>query len=464
MAGKLTATDKALHVNLEGTHYGTFAEIGAGQEVARHFFLAGKASNTLAKTMSAYDMTFSDEIYGREPSGRYVCESRVQRMLDHEYKLVDERLKKERGTKNKFFAYANTVATNAKAMSRCHGWMGVRYQADVGGPINEIVMHVHMRDNLRLLQQEALGILGVNLIYAAFFVEKNPETFVAAMFDNIHRERIEIDMIRCSGPDLKHVDNHLLALELVKQGLTQAVLFNKESHVVQASDVLFNRDVLVQRGKFRPITNTNLKILEYGLKQFKSFPETKDSDPMVFLEMTMNDLVHEGDIDVRDFLDRIELISSLGHNVLISSFSLFFQLKEYLRKLTPKHIGMVVGANSLNKLYDEKFYKNVTGGMLDAFGKLFDSETHLLVYPYKTSSLCLTAETFSPDGASAHLHKFLLQSHSIIDILGCDDVDTEMHSEQVREFLAKGDGKWETIVPKKVAEIIKAKRLFGYKR
>jgi hypothetical protein len=373
---------KALQINLDDSIYGTFAEIGAGQEVARHFFQAGRASHTVAKTISAYDMTFSDEIYGRE--SRYVCETRLLKMLDHEYALVEERLRAKRGDSTRFFAFADTVATASQeeesATAKSHGWMGVRFQTRPGGPPNDIIMHVKLWDRFRLAQSDALGILGVNLLHMAYFPTLKPQERITQLIDSLSTRRVEVNMIRFSGPDLQHLDNRLMNLELVKQHLTEAVLFSSGGEVLHAGDALFRQPVLVQRGNFRPVTNSNVEILNKILSQFKKDPCLKDLNPRVLFEITMNSLTDEkGGYDDEDFLHRVDTLAVLGHSVLVSNFQLFYQMKSYLRECTREPIGIVVSAGLLPKMFDPQYYQKLPGGILEGMSRLFYEKTKLFV-------------------------------------------------------------------------------------
>jgi hypothetical protein len=450
---------KALQINLDPSVYGTFAEIGAGQEVARHFFQAGKAASTIAKSISAYDMAFSDEIYGK--SGRYVSEARLSKMLDHEFSLLGERLPARRDT-SRFFAFADTVATSTES-EKSHGWMGIRFQSRPNGPTNEIVIHVKLWDTSRLQQQDALGILGVNLIHMAFYPSEDPKDRITALLDNLTTKRIEVNMIRFSGDDVAHLDNRLMSLELVHQGLTEAVLFGPKGEVLHSSDALYGKPIFVMRGTFRPITATNLEILEMGLEQFKKLPMNKDQKPEVLFEITMNNLKQEGDLDNEDFLNRVDTLSALGYKVLISKFYLFYQLKSFLRQCTSQMIGIAVGASHLEKMFEEKFYKSLPGGLFEGFSRLFDDKTKLFVYPFKSEELCLTAKVFHPAKNLTPLYQFMLQNEMIVDLMNCDNVDTSMHSRQVREMLASGDPKWKELVPKSAREVIESRQLFGFK-
>ena len=456
---------KALEINLDNTRYGSFAEIGAGQEVTRHFFKAGLASHSIAKTMSAYDMTFSDAIYGKEKSGRYVCESRLVKMLDHEYKLLLERLQGQRGDETCFFAYANTVATSSEE-NRSHGWMGVRFQTRPGGPFNDIVLHVKILDRTRLQQQDSIGTLGVNLIHSALYRHEHRVDFVKSLMHHLSPYRVEVDMVKFTGPDLEEMDNRLLSLELVRQGLTKAVLFDPKEGVIQVSEALYNQSVLIQRGTFRPVTRTNIEILDKGLVEFKKEEPIENHNPVVLMELTMKSLSQDSgasaQIDHQDFLDRVDTLLSLGHKVLISNFFLFYELKRYIRNSTSKPIYMLIGASHLEKLFEPKYYEKTDGGLLGAFGRLFDKNSHLLVFPYKTEDTCITAATFHPEESINNLYQYLLQNRCIKDISDCDNVDTTLHSEMVRTLWDEQSPLWEELVPPTVAEMIKKRKLFGY--
>lgn len=455
---------KALQINLDDSIYGTFAEIGAGQEVARHFFQAGRASHTIAKSISAYDMTFSDEIYGKE--SRYVCEQRLLKMLDHEYTLIEERLKTQRGDTSRFFAFADTVSTASQddGVSKSHGWMGIRFQTRPGGPANDIILHLKLWDRFRLQQQDALGTLGVNLIHMAFFPSENPEERIAQLIDSLSTKRIEVNMIRFSGPDLRHLDNRLLSLELVKQHLTEAVLFAPNGEVLHAADALFRQPILIQRGTYRPVTNSNLEILHKVEEQFRKHPGVAGQSPRVLFEITINSLSDkEGEVNDEDFLHRVDTLAALGHEVLLSNFKLFYQMKSFLRQCTNQMIGIVVGATLLPKMFEESFYKELPGGILEGMSRLFDEQTRVFVAPDKSDKLCTTAKTFNPAPKLEHLYKHLLANGWIIDALQCEDIDTSVHSSTVRAMLEKGDPKWKKLVPAAAVKLIEERQLFGYR-
>jgi hypothetical protein len=454
---------KAQQINLDNSYYGTFAEIGAGQEVARHFFQAGRASNTIAKSISAYDMTFSDQIYGKNE--RYVSEARLLKMLDHEFTLMQERLQDQRGASSRFFAFADTVATSNQedGETRSHGWMGIRFQTKPGGPSNDIILHMRLWDRLRLQQQEALGILGVNLIHMSFFPSPKAEERVSQLIDSLSTRRVEVNFIRFSGPDLQHLNNRLLSLELVKQHLTEAVLFSPQGEVLHAADRFFRKPLLVQRGTYRPVTNSNVEILNKVFAQFKKHPLIQGTDPLPVFEITMNSLSTSGKVDDEDFLHRVDTLAVLGFEVLVSNFALFYQMKSFLRQCTGEALGIVVGAPLLAKMLDEKFYASLPGGILEGMSRLFDEKTRVFVYPDKSETLCQTATTFNPKPNLQYLYKHLLDNDWITDVLQCDDVDTSIHSEAVRKMLESRDPRWKKLVPEKVSQLIESQQLFGYR-
>lgn len=455
----ISIQQKALTINEDVSVYGTFAEIGAGQEVARYFFLAGHASQTVAKSMSAYDMTFSDAIYGKDQ--RYVSEPRVMKMLDHEYQLLVDRLVAQRGSTTRFFAFADTVATS-RDLKRSHGWMGIRFQMRPGGPVNDVVLHVKLKDSNRLQQQEALGMLGVNFIFASLYFNGHPADFTHQLVDCIGSHRIEVDYLSVSGPDFAQVDNRRMSLQLIDSELTDALIFSPDGQVCQASDVLFGKPLLVMRGTFRPVTTTHTEIVQASLKQLQDSGQLAGEDVNVLFEISLSQLMTGGEFDHQDFLNRVDTLTALNHHVMISKYQLFYQLKRLLRRSTDRWITMVIGAGHLERLFDTSYYSHLPGGILHAFGELFDEKTQLFVYPFKDDNVCLTTKSFFPDQKLASLYQYLLQNQRIVDILNCDSVDTSIHSDDVRRMLTNGDDRWESLVPKEVCKLIKTKALFGY--
>jgi hypothetical protein len=464
---KLISTrQKALKINLDTSIYGSFAEIGAGQETAAIFFKAGGASGTVAKTMSAYDMTFSDAIYGKEESGRYVCESRLRKMLAKEYSLLEVRLGEQRGDKTTFFAFANTVTTiNFSRTVQGHGWLGVRFQLRPQSPPNDVILHVRMSDKDAVSQQQAYGILGVNLIYACFFYHQDPKTFLISLMDNLSRERIEIDMIRFEGEDFKHIDNRLISLKLVLLGLADAAMFNPKAEILQPADALYKKNVIILRGRFRPVTHVNMDMFRKSKRQFLTdLPPEEHDKTVVLTELTLQDLQGQNsDIDIQDFLDRVDILCTLGQNVMISNFQEPSRLIAYISQLTRKKIAIVIGRLLLEQLCDTKRYEKLRGGVLEAFSRLFINDLHVYVYPYLDKDGELqTLENFYVEPSLSPLIEYLRINGKITDIIDYDESVLNIHSEKVLAMIRAGEPGWEEMVPEVVAQKIKDNCLFGF--
>lgn len=461
---KLSTQEKALRINLSKAVYGSFAEIGAGQEVAANFFKVGGASGTVAKTISAYDMKFSDAIYGI--CDRYVCEDRLQSMLDKEYTLLPERLP-ERVSRTQFFAFADTVeALNYERTNQGHGWIGLRFQLHPEQEPNDCVVHVKMHDTDPLQQQFALGIVGVNMIYGCMFVSE-PEAIMMSLLDGLTTRRIEIDTFRLSGPDFKAVDNRLMALKLVKNGLTKAAMFGPDGTVMQPSEVLYKKNVLVLRGRFRPVTHVNVDMLLTSRRHFKNEPDVDKSKMVVLTELTLTDLSADGKIDEKDFLHRADIICSLGQTVLVSNYFEYYRLVDYLSKITKgKKIGIILGIYALQKIFEEKTYGNLKGGILESFGTLFGTNVKLYIYPaWKRDSRDLfTLKDFEqtlPVNLRS-LFRYLVENNKVEDIKDANVNNLHIISDNVLAMIKKGDDGWEKFVPRKVQEAIKDHNLFDY--
>ncbi len=477
----LTTNRKALTVNLDESKYGTFAEIGAGQEVARVFFQAGGAAGTIAKSMSAYDMTFSDSIYGKAP--RYVSRERLLTMLDHEYELLVTRLGEKRGATTQFFVFADTVAAKSyKGNNECHGWMGIRFQTEPGAAPSEVVAHVRMWDKDNVRQQEAIGIVGTNLIYAAFYLRDDPEQFIASLADNVGADRIEVDMLKFSGPAFAPVDNRLMSLHLVRHGLTNAVMFGPGGEVLQPSEVLHKKAILVERGSFHPVTHVNVDMLNCATAQFMQEPDVKGKELVVLMELTMNNLLSGGALDPQDFLSRVDLLGDIGCTVLISNYSEYYRLTTYFRRYTKEMIGVAMGINNLLEIFNEKYYEHLEGGILENFVR---HSVRLYIYPMQqlaydrylaagrpagqpavaspfAKDVLITARNLQVTPHLRNLYEHLLENHYIETISGFDRGILDIFSRDVLDRIRSGDASWEKMVPAPVAAAIKKRKLFGY--
>src|SRR5437867_759501 len=456
----LNTGQKAQRINQDARRYGTFAEIGAGQEVARWFFRAGGAAGTVAKTISAYDMAVSDAIYG--PTDRYVSRQRLHAMLGYEYDLLLERLREKRAAKTAFFVFANTVATRRE---EGQGWLGIRFQAEPGADPSEILIHVRMLDKENLRQQEALGIIGVNLIHGTFYSHQAPESLIRSLLDNLTWERVEVDMIRFSGPAFGRVENRLMALQLVRQGLTEAAMFTAKGEAVQWAEVLYKKPVLVQRGSFHPVTMATLDVLERALEQFVGAPELKGEPPVVLMEMTLRHLTTGEMIEEKDFLQRADTLSALGKTVLVSNFRRFHRLAAYLSRYTNRPIGLALGASKLAEIFDESFYNDNEGRMLGGLGQLFKNPARLYIYPSikLDSGAVITAENFPVAPHLKHLYAHLLENRFIEGIRNFNPALLRIRSQDVLGKIQSGEASWEKLVPPPIAEIIKREGLFGYR-
>ena len=454
---------KALQINLDSQKYGTFAEIGAGQEVARRFFLVGGAAGTIAKTMSAYDMTFSDAIYG--PADRYVSRVRLNTMLDHEYNLLVERLDKKLGTERTFFVFADTVAARSfKHHNESHGWLGVRFQTQPRGEPSGIIIHVRMLDQDNAEQQEALGVIGVNLLHGAFY-QSQPERIISSLHENLAPERMQVDLIKFSGPAFAKIDNRLMNLQLVSQGLTDAVMFTADGEMVQASDILHKKAILIERGSFRPVTYATNDMLDGSRRQFLKETGCSENELVVLMEMTLENLVAEGQLNHADFLQRVDILGALGRTVLISKFGEYYRLAGYLSRYTNKMIGLVMGVPTLHEIFDEKYYLNLEGGILEALGRMFKHGLKLYVYPMideRTGKVVTATQTeVAPNLRS--LFQYLIDNRYIAEIADYQKEFLRIYPAAILAKLKAGDNSWEKMVPPEVAQIIKEREFFGYR-
>ncbi len=460
---RFTTEEKALKINLTKDIYGCFAEIGAGQEVAANFFKAGGSSGTIAFTQSAYDMKVSDSLYGE--TLRYVCEERLETMLDTEYKNIAKTLPGKH-TEARFFAFCNTVESlNYHKTNQGQGWVGIRFQLHLNGPVNDIILHINMHDNSHKGQQEAIGILGVNLIYSAFFHTEDLNEFLDVLVQRIPRERLEIDMLRVSGPDFENVDNRIIALNLVKRGITDATMFDLAKQVLQPATALYKKNILLMRGRFRPVTKVHIDMIEKGRKAFLKEKRVKDERLEVIFELTLKDLTADGKISDKDFIDRAELLSSLGYTVMISNYLKHYKMVEYLAPIAKGNlIGVILGVYNLHTIFDERYYDNLPGGLLEAFGRGFGHNVKLYVYPavnvedgtqYDLDNIVLPENLYG-------LLQYMKDNDKMASIKEFDKDLLHIFSDDVLMKINAGASSWEDDVPEEVAKAIKFFELFGY--
>lgn len=459
---------KTLRINLNPDIYGTFSEIGAGQETSGHFFRSGGASGTIAKAMSAYDKDFSDAIYGVEEDGRYVTQSRLMKMLSHEMENIENRISREKHPDRLFFSYANTVATiDFSKRYKGHGWIGIRYQLDPKQKeLNEIILHIRFKQNEARLQQETLGIVGVNLIYGAFYKYDKPKKLLKYLYDHIDKDTVEIDMVNFSGPNFADVDNRLMSLQLVKNDMTDAVMFGPDGNNLLPATILYKKNILALRGSFRPVTKVNMDMFKKSYEIFIREQNVEEENTVVIFEITLSNLRAYGEIDEQDFMDRAELLCSLGHTVMISKFQEYYRLVEYFSNYTKSKIGLTMGVNNLVDIFDEKYYRHLSGGILEAFGKLFFKDLKVYLYPMRNEETgqIMTSNTVKVHPRMKELYKFFKYNGKVMDIIDYDPEILHVFSRDVLKKITNGEEGWESVLPEGVAEMIKKKHLFTRKQ
>ena len=459
----LTAGQKARRINKDKSIYGSFVEIGAGQEVARQFFRVGSASKTIAKTMSAYDRDFSDAIYGKESDGRYVCKSRLNKMLDQEYGLLEKRLNRKDHKDTKYFVFADTVTTiNYDKTVQGHGWIGLRFQLDPTKDPNDFRIHVRLLDQEARIQQETIGIVGTNLMYACFN-ESDPKEILNQLYDNLSRDNFEIDMVEVLGPNFSDIDNRLLSLTLVKEKMTNAVIFTPAGKNKYPSDVLFQKNILALRGSFRPVTKVNIDMLTKGLEKFKENPKVKEENIQLLFEITLSNLMSNGQLDERDFLDRADILCSLGYTVMISNYQKYYKLCEYFSRYSDKRIGFIIGVDNLVEMFEEKYYRNLNGGIMEAFGIILTRDVKLYLYPTKgnTEDVIINSKNIKVHPRAKDIYKYLLSNKRIEDLDFDKDILGIFSKDVLKKIKSCENGTWEHMVPEGVDQIIKDKSLFG---
>jgi hypothetical protein len=460
---KLTTEEKALKINLTSDIYGCFAEIGAGQEVVANFFRAGGSSGTIAFSQSAYDMKVSDSMYGE--ASRYVCEERLVTMLDTEFETMKFRLP-EKFKQSRFFSFCNTVESlNYHKTNQGHGWVGVRFQLNLESPPNDIILHIKMHDISHKAQQESLGILGVNLIYAAYFHNDDLDHFLDNLVHRLPRDRMEIDMLRVSGPDFENTDNRIIALNLVKRGMTDATMFDLCGNVLQPATALYKRNILLMRGRFRPVTKVHIDMIETGLSRFLKEEEVVEDNVSVVFELTLKDLTADGKISDKDFVDRAELLGTLGYTVMISNYLKHYKMVDYLASIAKeKKMGVILGIYNLHSIFDASYYENLPGGLLEAFGRGFGHNVKLFVYPaidVETGEM-YTLENLRIPSELKGLLQYMKDNNKLEAIEKYNPKLLSIMSDDVLSKIKANAANWEDDVPEEVVKAIKFYELFGF--
>ena len=456
---------KALRINLNNHIYGTFAEIGAGQEVARHFFRVGGASGTIAKTISAYDKNFSDTIYGEEDDGRYVTETRLNRMLDHEMRLLENRIPEDKQENKLFFTLANTVATIDFAKKfKGHGWMGIRYQVSPKSAYNNITLHFRFHQTEAKLQQEVLGVVGVNLIYGAFYKYDDPKKLLRYLYDHIDKDALEIDTINFSGPVFESVDNRLMSLQLIKNGMTEAVMFDGSENNVLPARVLYKKNILALRGSFRPVTMVNVDMFQKSYDIFVQEPNVEEDKTVVVFEITLSNLMAQGELDEKDFMDRAKLLCSLGHTVMISNFKEYYRLVDYFSHYSKNQMALAMGVNNFLEIFKEDYYEDLSGGILEAFGKMFYNNLKVYLYPMeeKQSGKIINSNNLRLHARMKEFYKFFKYNGKVVDIFDYEEKYLNIFSREILKKIKDKSEGWEEGLPSGIAEMIKDQHMFGY--
>jgi len=463
----LSIMQKAFALNMNHDSYGTIAEIGAGQEVSRCFFRAGGAAGTIAKTISAYDMSFSDAIYGEEKNKRYVTENRLKKMLDKEFSIVLERVSSTRPKTSTYFAFADTVTARSYSQrGECHGWLGIKLQLSPGAEPCEILIHVRMLDESNTQQQEVVGILGVNLIYGAFQFHSRPEQLIRSLGDNLERGRLEIDLIRFTGPHFDNIDNRLMPLKLVETELADAVVFGADRQtLIHPSELFHNRDIMVMRGMFKPVTTVCADMMTSGMEIFSRIPGVRSDTAMIVPEISVAGMRNQNLYDMQDILNRVDCLNILGYPVIVSNYLRYFRLSEYLGRYTRGKVAFVMGIPNLETLFDDAYYKGFKGGIIGAFGTLFDRDTVIFVYPMRRDydpDDIITTENFPVPGHLKYFYAHLLENNKILPVEKYNDANMHIWPGDVLDQIRKGPGQWQTSVPEAVAREIITRCMFGF--
>jgi len=463
MAKTLSIKEKSVQINLHSDYYGAIAEIGGGQETARHLFQAGGASNTIAKTISAYDKSYSDHFYNNGQPARYVAEDRVAKMVDYEYNELISILDKQND--RKFFAFANTVETlNYAKTNQGNGWIGLAYQGSDRYKPNRMLLHVKLHENDTLLQQYSLGSLGINLLYGGLFEGMDPRKMLLAMLDNLDTNRVEVDYVYVDGPDVDWCDNRLLNLLLVSNNMTPAIMFDTNGRVQQPSDMLYKKNVLLMRGYFRPVNSLAVEFMNDSLAIFKTDEDYKPDNTFVFCEISLKNLMQGEQLDEKDFLNRVDLLNMVGQNVMVSNFYRYFKLVDYFAQFKMIKLRIVLGLPTFDKVFHSSQYTDLRGGLLEAMGTLFQNNVKLYLYPYTDTA---TGEVVYPDdnhfvGEYQLLWKYLIETRRILLLKGIHSQLLKGTSSHITELIETADSSLEQYIPKPIYQYIKENKLFGY--
>jgi hypothetical protein len=400
-AEKLDTHHKALTLNLDASAFGSFAEIGAGQEVSHWFFVVGGASATVAKTISAYDKEVSDDLYGS--GSRYVSRQRLEAMLDKEWAQLLGQLSEIRGMQTRFFSFVNTVsARNFAGTNDPHGWVGLRFQLQPGSPPNDVLLHINMRDSSNVLEQEAIGILGVNLIYTAFYELQTQESFLAGLAADVVKERIEIDYVDLRGPAFERWDRPTLLAHLLKAGFAEAVFFRSQGPTVPPIEALYKKAVVLAPGNFGHVdsahSKVHMRLLASGIQELRNeLGETKAA-PAGFFCLTAAPLrPDEPASEIPDLLGRIDTLLAAGGDVLLFRQRELDHMTALVNRYTQAPVRFVAGLSLIIRAI-EGIYGNLEGTLLEALARLFAQNIRIYAYPMTSTELRERLKDLSASG------------------------------------------------------------------
>lgn len=452
----LAATqEKAFRINMDKLFYGSFAEIGAGQETANWFFRSSGAAGTVAKTISAYDMTVSDSLYG--PVRRYVSEERLKQMMDYEYKQVINRLGEKRGKDTCFFSFCNTVKCKGyRDNGPWSAWIGVRFQLKPEAPPSDLVMHVRLLVPDHDMQMRVLGILGVNLLHALFYKRERMEEFVRCVGDNLDRSLYEVDLMRFSGNGFSMFDNRILALQLVRGGLSEATLFCPDGSVAQPADLLYKRPIVLMRGSFLPLCKIHLEMMDsVRAKFYESLPEEQRSREIDICEISLSNLLRGSDVDLLDFLDRADALASLGKTVMVTNITHFHRISTLLNQFTREPIAIALSIGLLNELFKDK-WADTPGGILASMGHTFVNNTKFYVTPWinrKTGEF-VTASTYRAPEKYRYLYRHLREDGDIVDVPYFNQKLLFQTPRDIIRMIDAGNEEWKDYVPEEAFRMV----------
>lgn len=452
----LAATqEKAFRINMDKQCYGSFAEIGAGQETANWFFRSSGAAGTVAKTISAYDMTVSDTLYG--PVKRYVSEERLKQMMESEYEQLISHLGEKRGKDTCFFAFCNTVKCKGyRDNGPWAAWIGVRFQLKPEAPPSDFVLHVRLLVPDHDIQMRVLGILGVNVLYSLFYKRERMDEFVLNIGANLDRSFYEVDFMRFSGHGFSMFDNRILALQLVQSGLSEATLFCPDGTVAQPADLLYKRPIVLMRGSFLPLCKIHMEMMDsVRTKFYECLPEEQRNREIDICEISLSNLLRGRDVDLLDFIDRADALAALGKTVMVTNITHFHRISTLLNQYTKEPVAIALSIGLLNELFKEK-WADTPGGILATMGHIFVNRTKFYVTPWinrKTGEF-VTATTYRAPEKYHYLYRHLCANGDIVDVPYFNQKLLFQTPRDIIRMIRADDEQWKEYVPEQAYRMV----------